>query len=375
MAILRHDAATRRRDRCGAGMGKFGVADEVAAFRGREQPGQHHAEFALPVAFDAGQSDDFAGAYFEGEIVEPRGAMAIPHGKPVADQRESRIGGRRGRRARRIGVSRVGQRHVERLHLPPHHRLHQSPHVGGLHVRRGDQPAGAQHGHPVGHLGDLRQLVGHQDHRASRIGHASADVEQGADLARRQHGRRFVEHQKLGIAHQAFHDLGTLSFAHRQFTDHGIGIEDEPEAVGDVTDAVAEFTTLQDALRLAQHQVLDHGHARNQAEVLVDHGDALIQRLGRTRRQPHLPAEPHLPGAGCIDSEDQVAQRRLAGAVLAQQALDGARLHVERNALQGLQATEALAEPVERQQRRWSRLIHRHCPRFRQGPRLRRRGL
>ena len=225
--------------------------------------------------------------------------------------------------------------------------MHQRAHVGGLHVRLCDQPAGAQHGHAVGNLGDLGQLVRDQDHRSLRVGDAAADVEQGADLARRQHRRRLVEYQEPGVAHQALHDLGALALSHRQFADHGVGIEHEAEAVGDVANAVAEFAALQHALRLTQHQVLDNGHARHQAEVLVHHGDALLQRLGRTGRQPRALTEKHLAGAGRVDAEDQVAERRLAGAVLAQQAMNGAGLYVQRYAFQGLQAAEALPEAPE----------------------------
>src|SRR3990167_7738511 len=105
------------------------------------------------------------------------------------------------------------------------------------------------------------------------------------------------------------------------------------------------------ALGLAQHQVLDHGHARHQAEMLVHHGDALLQRLGRAGWQPRLPAEPHLSGAGRIDAEDQVAQCRLASAVFAQQAMNGTGMDIERDAFQGLQAAEALAEALEGKKR------------------------
>ena len=102
MAILRHDATTGCRDGGGAGVRELDVADEVAAFRGRQQAGQHHAELALAVALDTGQPDDLAGPDFQGEIVEPRGAMAVLHGDAVADQREARLGRRLG-----LGLCRV----------------------------------------------------------------------------------------------------------------------------------------------------------------------------------------------------------------------------------------------------------------------------
>jgi hypothetical protein len=37
-------------------------------------------------------------------------------------------------------------------------------------------------------------------------------------------------------------------------------------------------------------------------------------------------------------------------------------MHIEADAFERLQATETLAESVERKQRRWSRPVHHRCP-------------
>ena len=83
----------------------------------------------------------------------------------------------------------LGERHVERAQLAADHGMDQRAHVGVGHALVGDQPAGAQHGDAIGDLGDLGELVRHQDDGAAGIGDAAADVEQ-ARRSRRAAARR-----------------------------------------------------------------------------------------------------------------------------------------------------------------------------------------
>ena len=218
MAVLGHDAAARRRHRRGAGVGEIGAADIEAALGRPQQAGQHHAELALAVALDAGQPDDLAGTDFQGEVVEPHGAVAVVHREAVAHQGEAPSVHRPSAARRLVGLGAAPRR--AGCSSRPTMAWTSAPMSALGHALVGDQPAGAQHGHAIGDLGDLGELVGHQDDGAAGIGDAAADVEQRADLAGRQHGGRLVEHQKLGIAHQALHDLGALALADRELADH-----------------------------------------------------------------------------------------------------------------------------------------------------------
>ena len=109
-------------------------------------------------------------------------------------------------------------------------------------------------------------------------------LEQGFDLIRQQHGGRLVEHEQRRVAHQALDDLDALPLADRQVLDPGIGIERQAVFVRELSTCAAHSLRLQHAAGLAQHQVLDHGHVGHQAEMLVHHGDALRQRVGRALR-------------------------------------------------------------------------------------------
>ena len=76
----------------------------------------------------------------------------------------------------------------------------------------------------------------------------------------------------------------------------------------------------------AEDDVFEHGEILDQHEMLVDHADAerdgVVGRLDRDR----LAADPDLAAVGLVEAVEDRHQRRLAGAVLADDAVDGAAL-------------------------------------------------
>ncbi len=92
--------------------------------------------------------------------------------------------------------------------------------------------------------------------------------------------------------------------------------------------------------------------------MLVHHGDALRERIRRACGLDRRAAVAHDAGIRAMHAENQIAQRRFAGAVLAENAVDLARADVERDVRQrgetaeplgnGLQATEAVRRPARR---------------------------
>ena len=94
----------------------------------------------------------------------------------------------------------------------------------------------------------------------------------------------------------------------------------------------------------AEHDVLEHGEILDQHEMLVDHADA-----GGDRRlavvdgdRPALDAD--LAGIGLVEAVEDRHQRRLAGAVLADDAVDRARLDLKIDGAVGVDRTEALVD-------------------------------
>ena len=100
------------------------------------------------------------------------------------------------------------------------------------------------------------------------------------DLVRQQHRGRLVEHEQARVAHQALDDLDALALADRERLDGRHRVEREPVFLREHRERAAH-TRCASARRvgLAEHQVLDHRHVGHQAEVLVDHRDALRERL------------------------------------------------------------------------------------------------
>ncbi len=101
----------------------------------------------------------------------------------------------------------------------------------------------------------------------------------------------------------------------------------------------------------AEHQVFQHAQAGDQQDVLEDGADAERQALAR-RADAHGPAaQPDLAGVGLVDAGEEADQRRLAGAVLAEQDVDLAGVKIEGYVVVGDYAGIRLGDAVERRPR------------------------
>ena len=107
----------------------------------------------------------------------------------------------------------------------------------------------------------------------------------------------------------------------------------------------------------AEHDVLQHGQAFGEREVLVHHADAGIERglrrAGRERRQRAVrPRHADRSFVGHVVAEQDVHQRGLAGAVLAEQREDFPAPQVEIDRVVGDERAEALADAGKLQDER-----------------------
>ena len=103
----------------------------------------------------------------------------------------------------------------------------------------------------------------------------------------------------------------------------------------------------QEALLGAEHDVLQHGEAVHQHEMLMHHADAGGDRIAGAARFQGMAV--HLDGAlvGRVQAVENAHQRRLAGAVLAEQCEHLAAIERERDAVVGGERAEALGEGGE----------------------------
>ena len=97
---------------------------------------------------------------------------------------------------------------------------------------------------------------------------------------------------------------------------------------------------------VAEHDVLGDRHHRDQHEVLVHHADAGFDRVLRGAEDDGLALQQDLPLVGLVEAVEDVHERRLAGAVLAEEGVHLALAHVEADVVVGDDAREPLRDPT-----------------------------
>ena len=101
-----------------------------------------------------------------------------------------------------------------------------------------------------------------------------------------------------------------------------------------------------------EHDVLGDRHHRNEHEVLVHHADPALDRVLRRAERDALAVEDDLALVGLREPVEDVHQRRLAGAVLAEQRVHLAAAEVEVDVVVGDGAGEDLRDSPQLEDRR-----------------------
>ena len=98
---------------------------------------------------------------------------------------------------------------------------------------------------------------------------------------------------------------------------------------------------------VAEHDVLGDGEDGDEHEVLVHHADAGRHGVARAGEVLDVVVEQDLALVGLVQAVEHVHQRGLAGAVLAEQAVDLAGLDREVDVVVGDQGAEPLGDAAE----------------------------
>ena len=180
-----------------------------------------------------------------------------------------------------------------------------------------------QHRDPVGDLEHLVQLVADEDDRRAALLQALDDSEQLARLLRRQHGGRLVEDQDVGAAVERLQDLDALLPADADALDLRGRVDREAVLRRDLAHALDRLAVVEQHARLGrldlEHDVLGDRHHRDQHEVLVHHPDPAVDRVLGRAEHDLLAVEQDLALVGPVEAVEDVHQRRLARAVLAEE--------------------------------------------------------
>ena len=93
-----------------------------------------------------------------------------------------------------------------------------------------------------------------------------------------------------------------------------------------------------------QQDIFPNGEARNEISFLVNRRDAGGERVAWRAERDRLAVQQHAARIRAIEAGDDFDERRFAGAVLAHQRMDFARLQIERDAVQRPHAGKGFAD-------------------------------
>ena len=315
-------------------MGDVLTAELDGAGNERLQAGQAVDELRLAVAVDAGKADDLAAADLERNVLD--GIVLVElggHGHALHLEHDlAKLG--------RLLV------HMEADAAADHH--------GGQLLRRGaggldraDVLALAQHRAAVGDRHNLGELVGDEKNALALGGEVAHDLHELVDLLRGEDGGRLVEDQDLVFAVEHLEDLGALLHTDGDVLNERVGVNVQAVLLAQGEDLFAGLGLLQKAALRGLHahdDVVEHGEAFHQLEVLVDHADA--ERVGIVRVLDGHDLAVLLDGAllGLVQTEEHAHERGFACAVFAQQGMDLALFELKRNVVVGDNTGESFGD-------------------------------
>ena len=287
-------------------------------------------QFLLAGAGDAGDAEDLSAVRDKAYVFEFRDPFAVAASKACDGQTG-------------FGIDRIRPVDVQGNGAADHH-FGQLLGIGLGSAHRTDVLSFAQYGHDVGDRHDFVEFVRDQDDGLAVLLHRLQDAEQLFRLLGRQDGRGFVQDQDVGAAVQHLDDLDRLLFRDGHVVDLLVRIDVEAVLFGDRPYAVGDLLQIVLAVFDAQRHVLRGREHVDQFEVLVDHADAVRVGVLGVADGDLLAVHEDLSFVGIVDAGQHVHERRLAGAVFAQQRHDNAVVHVKIDFIVGNDATETLRD-------------------------------
>ena len=233
--------------------------------------------------------------------------------------------------------------------------------LGGLHARH--LPI-AHDGHAVGDARNLLQPMGDVDDADAAGRDLAHHDEQPLDLGGGERRRRLVHDEDLRSVGERLGDGDDLPSPDRQLA-HGLV---DADVGADDADSRQRLLAHGRAVEHAaarelppKKQIGGDVEARHEVELLEDGGDARGLRGARIVEANGPPLQKHFASVRSEDAGEDVHERRLAGAVLAEEGMNLAALEVEIDAAQSLHAAEMLGDPAhdEQRRRRFDRPAHR----------------
>ena len=133
----------------------------------------------------------------------------------------------------------------------------------------------------------------------------------------------------------------------REVTDHRVGVNVQAVLLFKLSDSPAGLFDVEQTVLgefIAENHIFDDGKYRDQLEVLMDHADTLGNRIVHTIEADLGAAHPNAASVGLVQTEHDVHQGALAGAVLAKQAVNFALVEGQADVFVGDHAGEGLGD-------------------------------
>ena len=195
----------------------------------------------------------------------------------------------------------------------------------------------------------------HDDRDVALFLEAGDHVEDRCPLLGAHRRQRLVQQQDIGVAGDRPRDSDRLALTPRQARDWDVQAWDvDPDLVERSAGLAAHQHVVEKRDWLehtlpAQEQVVVDRQLVDQRQILVDGVDpvsaGVVDALWRIR----LALEPHRPGVLLVKAADDLDERRLAGAVVAQQPQNLALAEMEVDVAQGRDRAKALGDVLDAQ--------------------------
>ena len=218
---------------------------------------------------------------------------------------------------------------------------------------RVDPLAVAQDGDLIADAEDLVHLVRDVDDPAAAILQLLNDAEEMVDLLLGQRGGGLVHDDDLRVVRERLGDLDHLHLRNRQIGHLLARIHVDAQLVEDRLRVAVHLGMIDEEPLLGiapQPEVVHHRHLRHQVQLLVHHGNAVLQRFLRGAERDRTATEQDLACIGTVDAEQALEQRGLARAVLAHQGMHGMGSDLQLRIVQRLDAGKALIDAAHLQQ-------------------------
>ena len=192
--------------------------------------------------------------------------------------------------------------------------------------------------------------MGDQDDGFALFAQPTQNAEQLVGLGGGQHAGGFVQDQDVGLPVQRLEDFDALLHPHAQILDHGVGVHVQPVFFlqrHQLLAGLAQGGRQRPAVLGAQNDIFQHGEVFDQLEMLEHHADACCNCGLAVGNVGFGAADENLASVGFVKDVEDAHQGGFACAVLADDPVDRAGHHADRDVLVGLHGAKGLGYAFE----------------------------